>query len=209
MVSSETPRGKRLEPDARREGILDVAISLFGERPYSAVTTGDIAEAAGVTRGLIHHYFGTKRGIYLAVVKAMVLAPNIDEAIQPGATRDERIERSVDWFLDSVALHANTYVAVTGTEGIASDPEVEQILADADDIAARKILKAFSLPVGDGPTAPQRGAARAYCQFAKATVREWLRSGALTRDQARMLLIHALVALVDEVFPSLASSPSA
>ena len=35
----------------------------------------DVAREAGVTRGLLHHYFGTKRELYLEVVRCMVTPP--------------------------------------------------------------------------------------------------------------------------------------
>ncbi len=37
------------------------------------MSTTELAELAGVTRGVVHHYFGTKRGLYLEVVRRMVL----------------------------------------------------------------------------------------------------------------------------------------
>ena len=62
------PRGRRLTPDARREQILVAARKLFSERPFTSVTTADVAEAAGVARSLVHHYFGGIRELFLAVV---------------------------------------------------------------------------------------------------------------------------------------------
>lgn len=197
------PRARRLEPDARREAILGCAVRLFGERLYADVSTTELAEAAGVTRGLIHHYFGTKRGLYLEVVRAMVLVPNIDDAISTTASITDRVGRSVDWFLDTVAGHGRTYVAVTGPEGIAGDPEVERILSNADDIAARKILQGVGFGTDNTEQSPERAALRAYCQLAKGAVHEWLRSQSITRAQAHLLLTEALVAIVDSVLPEL------
>ncbi len=202
VTHGEAGRARRLDPDIRREEILRCAVRLFGERPYAEVSTAEIAEAAGVTRGLIHHYFGTKRGIYLDVVRAMVLVPNLDEASGPADSVRERVEQSVGWFLDTVALHGGTYVAVTGPEGIAGDPEVERILAVADDIAARKILRAVGYGWDSTEHSPERAVLRAYCQLVKGTVREWLRSRSVTREQAYLLLTEALVAIVEDVLPA-------
>ena len=47
------PRRRRLEPDERREQILACAVHLFGERPYAAVSTTELAARAGVARA--HH----------------------------------------------------------------------------------------------------------------------------------------------------------
>jgi Bacterial regulatory proteins, tetR family len=51
-----TPKYSRLDPGQRREQILDAAGALFAQRAYDDVSIEDIAGAAGVTRGLVHHY---------------------------------------------------------------------------------------------------------------------------------------------------------
>lgn len=199
-TADAAPRGRRLEPDARRDQILDCAVQLFGERPYAAVSTTDIARAAGVARGLLNHYFGTKRDLYLAVVRRMVTPTDVDVAAVATGPLDVRIDRSVAWFLDTVSEHGATFVAVIGAEGVGSDPEIEQILAAADDAAARAVLAAVGL-ADDDPA--QRAAVRAYGGLAKAAVREWIRDGTLTRDQTHLLMSRALQAIVREVLPDL------
>src|SRR5215208_6287592 len=52
-------RWTRLGPEARREQILETAQGLFEERGYDGVSMSDVATAAQVTRGLVHHYFGS------------------------------------------------------------------------------------------------------------------------------------------------------
>jgi AcrR family transcriptional regulator len=56
-----TPKFSRLDPGQRREQILDTANALFAERTYDEVSVEDIASSAGVTRGLVHHYFGGRK----------------------------------------------------------------------------------------------------------------------------------------------------
>ena len=59
----------RLDREQRRQQILDVANDLFAERGYEEVSVEDIASAAGVTRGLVHHYFGGRRDVYIALLE--------------------------------------------------------------------------------------------------------------------------------------------
>jgi AcrR family transcriptional regulator len=197
---AELPRWRRLEPDARREQILECATRLFGERPYAAVSTTDIAREAGVARGLLNHYFGTKRDLYLAVVRKLVLLPEIDDVeVQTGPLKT-RVQRSVDWFLDVVSVHAKAFVAVTGAEGVGDDPEIERILAEADDRAAGKVLQTVGLaPDVDG----HRAVIRAYGGLVKAAVREWVRGETLTREQVHLLLSQALITIVRDVLPEM------
>jgi AcrR family transcriptional regulator len=197
------PRWRRLEPDARRGQILDCAVELFGERPYAAVSTAEIAARAGVARGLVNHYFGTKRDLYLAVVRRLVLLPAWDDGLVASGSLPARVRQAVAWFLDTVGEHGATFVAVIGAEGVGSDPDIEQILAEADDVAARHVLAILGGSTATAGDPRQRAAIRAYGGMAKAAVREWVRDGTLTRDQVHTLLSTALIAIVRDVLPEL------
>ena len=201
MTSTDLePRWRRLEPDARRGQILDCAVRLFGERPYAAVSTTDIAREAGVARGLLNHYFGTKRDLYVEVVRRLVLLPELSSAQVATGPLKLRVQRSVDWFLDVVSEHGNAFVAVTGAEGVGDDPEIERILAEADDRAARMVLVTVGL---DPESADSRAVVRAYGGLAKAAVREWVRGETLTRKQVHFLLSQALITIVRDVLPEM------
>lgn len=52
----------------RREHLLSTALALFVEHGYAATSTKKIADAAGVTEGLVFHYFGTKDALLLALM---------------------------------------------------------------------------------------------------------------------------------------------
>ena len=71
MTTTDGSRRKRvrMDYDERRRLILDAATGLFLRRPYGQVSISDIADAAGVAKGLLHHYFGSKRDLYLQVVR--------------------------------------------------------------------------------------------------------------------------------------------
>ena len=200
---TDSLRRRRLEPDARREQILQCAIRLFGERPYAAVSTIDIAREAGIARGLLNHYFGTKRDLYLVVVRQMVLPEEVDLVVTDGASLDERVDICVEWFLDAVGEHGKTFVAVTGAEGVGDDPEIEKIMFEADNVAAQRVLEAMGL--GTSPhNEQQRAVIRAYGGMAKAAVREWIRHGSLSRAELKVLLGATLLTTVGEVFPQIA-----
>lgn len=73
-----------------RQRIIDTAVVMFAERGYEDVAAGDIAATAGVAHGLLFHYFGSKRGIYLEAMrgaaeqldKAFVFDPDLPPALQ-------------------------------------------------------------------------------------------------------------------------------
>ncbi|MEV0296859.1 helix-turn-helix domain-containing protein [Nocardia sp. NPDC050710] len=199
---AETPRRRRLEPDERRAQILACAIDMFGERPYAAVSTAELAQRAGVARGLINHYFGNKRDLYLAVVRRMVTLPRIDDMVVPTGTDRERVDASVRWLLDTIAEHGSTWVKVTSHEGVGDDPEVQQILDQADDAAADRMLLMVGMS-GSAHGAELRALVRAYGGLVKVAGREWIVRRTLDRDQVHALLADMLMTLVTETMPKI------
>src|SRR3984957_13521049 len=59
----------RLEPQQRREQLLDTGAALFAEKPYEDVFVEDIAARARVHRSTVYHYFPSKRDLYVAIFK--------------------------------------------------------------------------------------------------------------------------------------------
>ncbi len=55
-----TPSTWKRDPEGRKDRILAAASKLFGMRGYANVTTATIAEAAGVSEGIIFHYYRSK-----------------------------------------------------------------------------------------------------------------------------------------------------
>lgn len=202
MSVKELNRGRRLEPDERRDQILACAVRLFGERPYSEVSTAALAREAAVTRGLIHHYFGTKRDLYLEVVRAMLLTPQLEGNIPPGGSLRTRVGHVMDWFLDTLLVDGKTFVAVTSAEGVGGDRDVERMLQRADDAAAKAVLDVLGVAAGDR-TSAEMATIRAFGQLLKGCVREYVRDDTLTRDQIRLILVESLLALITNVFPKL------
>ncbi len=196
---SDPPRWRRLEPDARREQILVCAIRLFGEKPFASVSTAEIAAEAGVARGLINHYFGTKRELYLEVVRRLVTMPRSAGERAPSGTLRERVDASLDWFLDAVGTHGKTWVAVVGAEGIGADPDVERILAEADAVAAAHVLGAVGQIQAGADRDELEAMIRTYSAMVKAAGREWLVRGTLSRAQVHRLLSNTLVAILRDV----------
>jgi AcrR family transcriptional regulator len=63
-----------LDPAERREALVDAAERAFAERGLSRTTVSDVARAAGVTRGLVYHYFPTMQDLADAVLDRRVTA---------------------------------------------------------------------------------------------------------------------------------------
>lgn len=193
---------RRLDPDERRAQILACAIDMFGERPYAAVSTAELAQRAGVARGLINHYFGNKRDLYLAVVRRMVTLPRPGKMVMPTGTARERVDATVAWLLDVIGEHGSTWVKVIGHEGIGDDPEVQRLLDEADDAAAERLLDMVGLRESRH-CAELLAFVRSYGGMVKVAGREWIVRGTLTREQVHALLSDMLYTLVATSFPKM------
>lgn len=163
------------------------------------MSTTDIAQDAGVARGLINHYFGTKRDLYLEVVRRMVTIPSSAPLTGQHGTLEERIDASVSWFLDRVLRHSKTWLVAVG--GVGHDADIERILAEADEHAADRVLEFVGLTEVHEHREQLRAMVRAYAAMVKAAGREWVMRNHLSRDQVHLLLSHTLLTLVRDTFP--------
>lgn len=206
MADVAAPRWNRLEHDERRAQLVAAARRLFCERSYAAVSAEEIARSAGVARGLLHHYFGTKRNLYLEVVRDMVRRP-VDPVAPPGPGRPLElvVGESVDRWLDLVARFRETWFASIAAEGFGRDPELEAIVSEGRAATVELIITTFGLE-GSPNGAELRSALRAYSGFAEVASREWLLDGSLTRAQTRALLAATLLCLVQDVVADVADA---
>lgn len=63
------PQRVRLPATERRNTILEAGGRLFGASGYEATTVDDVAAAAGVTKPIVYRHFGSKEGLYLAILE--------------------------------------------------------------------------------------------------------------------------------------------
>lgn len=63
-------RTRSSQRDSRREQILAVGLELFVRRGYVNTRVSDIAEAAGMSPGLLFHYFASKRDLYEELLRS-------------------------------------------------------------------------------------------------------------------------------------------
>jgi AcrR family transcriptional regulator len=202
MAAQAEQRRTYLGGDARRAQILRVAAELFSERNYDAVSTADVARAAGVARGLVHHYFGTKRHLFLEVVRAMLAVPDGLEVAAGGDARErtEVLRTAIDRFLRTAERNRRTYLATAGGSGIGRDPDLEAVLKQASDRIIDRLIAMSWGPPADAP--PElRALMEGYRGFAEAITSEWLERGRLPRRVVQELLAQALLTLVDEALP--------
>jgi AcrR family transcriptional regulator len=189
----------RLDNDARRAQLLALGLQAFSERPYDEVSIDDIARAAGISKGLLYHYFPTKRDLYLAGLRATAadLIERTTAAAKPHLPPIERIRAGLDAYFDHMSSHARPFLALM-RGGIGSDPEVALVL---EGVRATFVERLFSRSEGTPLAALVAGdvplvvvAVRGWIGFVEAASLEWMARGAPDRDAVRDLLVDALLA---------------
>ena len=63
------PPRKRLELEERRAQLLALASLAFSNKSYDDVSIDELAQAAQVSKGLLYHYFPSKRHLYIAIIR--------------------------------------------------------------------------------------------------------------------------------------------
>jgi len=99
----QTRRTQAERRAATRRALLDAGRALFAERGYAGAGQEEIVERAGVTRGALSHHFGTKLGLFGAVVEAVEqdLTARIATAALAGADPLEHLRFGCLAFLDA------------------------------------------------------------------------------------------------------------
>ena len=170
---------------------------LYLARPYNDVSTAELAAAAGVARGLINHYFGSKRDLFLEVMRSAIRMPAEELPDLSDLPLPERARRTMDWILTAAETYGPSWVSVSGAANLHGDSDLQLVVDEADDHAARLTLDALGLP--DDPHL--RARLRATAALVKSVCREWLQRGTLTRDEALDLLTDTVLLFATKETP--------
>lgn len=132
---------QRLEPSVRRELILDAAGRAFGRLGYEATRVEDIAEEAGIAKGLPYRHFATKEDLFRALMArrgehcAVGLRQRLADAVARGsdtaALLRVGLEGWIGLIIDEVA--AGTWVSDLSYEEGASlyHDQIREVIVDS------------------------------------------------------------------------------
>ena len=180
----------RVQTDSqrRREELIRFGRELFSRHPYDSLSVDDIAAAAGVSKGLLYHYFQSKRGYYVAVVRAVTDEMRSIGAPDPALTPREQLRQGIEAYLDFAEQHAEAFRTVLDG-GVGADEEVRQIVEEIRALYIARILESLSI---DPPTPGLRLALRGWLGFSEAATLDWLTHGGVRREDLVRMLLRAL-----------------
>jgi AcrR family transcriptional regulator len=185
-----------MKTDERREQLLRTGVGLLGQRSYDEVSIDEIAQAAGVSKGLLYHYFPTKKDFVLAVLSEATEELTAITAPDPSLDPLAQLDASLDGFLGYVEDHAAAYTTIFRTRG-GGDPAIRAALEDGREQRVKAVLEgvgAWGSNPADACRSPALEAAvRGWIFFIEGVVLQWLERRDLEREQLRELLRVALI----------------
>jgi AcrR family transcriptional regulator len=90
-------------PVEKQNTIIDAALASFGANGYKKASISDIATAAGISKSMVFHYFGTKKDLYLYLIDLCIniLTNEINE----------KFDSSITDFFDRIKLSTNIEIS--------------------------------------------------------------------------------------------------
>jgi AcrR family transcriptional regulator len=198
VTTTTSNKGRtRLTPDQRRTQLIELGVSLLATRSLDELTIDVLAEEAGISRGLLYHYFGNKQDFREAVVRRAV-GDLVEQTAPPeGGEPLERLLASVAAYVDYVVANYQGYVSIV--RGAAGGNETlrrvyEETRAALTDRIFTEDAQGEIIP--DTPAA--RLMVRGWSAMGEEMVLTWVADPrGVSREQLLEALAASLPALVD------------
>lgn len=161
----QADRRTRLSPDERRAQLVALGVSFLVDHPLDALTIESLSAQAGVSRGLLFHYFESKAGLHREVVRmardSMLHATEPQRDLAPRERLRDTLVRIVQFVRD----HRGTFFSLV--RGVASgDSEVRGVVEEARGLQADRVIAVF-LELGTRDSPMLRIALRSWVAFAE------------------------------------------
>lgn len=202
-AATRPKRRVRLDNDERRAQLLQLARRAFSDRSYDDVSIDDLAREAKISKGLLYHYFPTKRDLYVAGLREIAeelvqRCTNIPADLPP----IDRVRAGLDAYLDHISQHSRAYVSLM-RGGIGSDPEVAQVVEGVRTRLADNFLE--QTPFAQYLSKDERFhiSVRGWIGFVEGATIDWCANPRISREDLRELLTQILFSIMTVVGPQL------
>jgi AcrR family transcriptional regulator len=195
-MTSSSPTRVRMSPDSRREQLIELGVRLFATRSLEDLSIETLAEEAGISRGLLYHYFGGKQEFHTAVVRRAaddlfaVTAPDGD------GTALEQLEGSLARYVDYVVDNYEGYVSLVrgaagGHEGLREIYEESREALTGRLFEGAVAEEAAHLGLVDTPAV--RLVVRGWAALTEEVVLDWVRDRrGISREELLVILAGSL-----------------
>ena len=197
----------RLNPEARRAQLIDLGVEMLATRRLDELSVELIAKAAGISRGLLFHYFPSKQEFHLEVARAAAAEMLRRTEPDPELSPVEALRGALTSFIEYVDENPDNYKSLV-RGAVSGDAEMRAIFDSTRAALAERVVSVVS---GMGFELSPRAALTvlgwvAYCEEC---VIRWIDDKTIDRDELQEMLAKALPAVVlastDEDVGTLAS----
>jgi AcrR family transcriptional regulator len=188
----ETTRA-RLDVEERRRQLVALGHELFSTKTYDEVSIDELARAAGISKGLLYHYFPTKRDFYIATVReaAKQLLDRTDTPREMDLTM--RLQSGIGAWIEYISAHGPAFISLFRS-GIGADVEVARIVDETREAFLDRLLE--EAPI-ENPTPLLRIALRGWVGLVESSGIEWLGApGTVDRDSLREFFVQTLLNII-------------
>ena len=138
----------------KKEAILKAAQQAFGELGFTAATVKDVAGRAGVSFGLVSHYFGSKQDLFLAAGFDMAdrLVERLTDATATGENGLEKIRAYMAAYFEFTEKHRKGFPILLRCSPFSHmDPGVDGAkVAEKFSVFIEELKRCVSLGMADG-----------------------------------------------------------
>jgi AcrR family transcriptional regulator len=193
----------RLDPETRREQLLDLGVALLATRSLDELSIDLLAEEAGISRGLLYHYFRNKQEFHRAVVRRATDAMLAVTAPDPALDALSRLTTGLDAYIDYVAGNFEPFMSLV--RGAASgDRFLREIYEDARRVLTGRVHESIGeLGLTDSPAT--RLLIHGWAAMVEETVIGWVQEPTVPQPE----LVRLLTAALPAVLAATTDAPSA
>jgi AcrR family transcriptional regulator len=149
MLNSVTEIARRrLSADDRRRQLIGIGLTKLMEKPIQDLSLDEVAVEAGISRGLLFHYFPTKTDFYLACIAAAgrrIIRNTQPDEDDPG---DVQVETMVRLMVEQIDRRRDFYLSLT--HGVA-DNRVTEVYATVRAACTNRVMAALGLEASRRP----------------------------------------------------------
>jgi len=202
-AAAARPRRRvRLDNDERRAQLLQLARKAFSDRSYDDVSIDDLARELKISKGLLYHYFPTKRDLYVAGLREIAdeLVEKVTSLPREGPPVD-RLNDGLDAYLEHISKHSRAYVSLM-RGGIGSDPEVAGVIEGVRTRLLTNFIEQAPLAQVLASNPQFQIAMRGFIGFCEGSTIDWCANPRMTRTEMRDLLARTMFAIMTSLAPS-------
>ncbi|HEX6878414.1 MAG TPA: TetR/AcrR family transcriptional regulator [Nocardioidaceae bacterium] len=184
----------RLSPDDRRAQLLDLGIELLATRSLEELSIDLLAEEAGISRGLLYHYFRNKQEFHRAVVRRATDEMLVVTTPDPSLDALSRLTAGLAAYVDYVEANFEPFTSLV--RGAASgDRFLREIYEDARSALTGRIFESLGeLGLSDSPAT--RLLTNGWAAMVEESVITWVQERQVEKEELLRLLSAALPAVL-------------